>query len=362
MNDHHLHGVPPEDPVLVWGAGAIGGAMAAYWARAGVPVHLVDLEAEHIRVCADGGLHIHGPIETFTQRIPGSTPTTLRGQYSRIVLAVKAQATEEAARAIAPHLRDDGFVVSAQNGLNEVTLSRMLGEQRVMGCFVNFGADWHGPGNILHGNRGAVVVGEIDGSVRERTRHVHALLRLFEPEAVLTDNIWGYLWGKLAYGSMLVATALTPDSMTENFADPDRFAAFHALGREVMAVALARGVHPVGFDGFDPAAFYPGAGLEPAQSSIASLAAFNARTTKTHSGVWRDLAVRRRKTEVAAQYGVITALGREVGVPTPVLSRLIELITDIEQGHRVQSRETLALLIASAPEAGASPAPGRHPP
>ena len=355
MSDRHLSGVSADDPLLVWGAGAIGGAMAAYWARAGVPVHLVDIEAEHVRVCADHGLQVNGPIETFRQRVTGSTPATLRGQYSRIVLAVKAQSTEEAARLLVPHLRDDGFVLSAQNGLNEITLSRLLGAPRVMGCFVNFGADWHGPGHILYGNRGAVVVGEIDGSVRERTRHMHALLCLFEPAAVLTDNIWGYLWGKLAYGAMLVATALTPDSMSANFADGSRFPVFLALGREVMAVALARGVQPVGFDGFDPAAFFPGAGRERAQASILALADFNSRTAKTHSGVWRDLAVRRRRTEVAAQYGVIAALGREVGVSTPVLERLIELIADIEQGRRPQSRETLELLVAVAMRGGAVP-------
>ena len=55
-----------------------------------------------------------------------------------------------------------------------------------MGCFVNFGADWQGPGRILFGNRGAVVVGEIDGSLRDRTREMHRLLQVFEPEAVLT--------------------------------------------------------------------------------------------------------------------------------------------------------------------------------
>mgnify|MGYP006057917733 CR=1 FL=1 len=43
------------------------------------------------------------------------------------------------------------------------------------------------------------LVGEIDGRVRERTRAMHALLRIFEPQAVLTDDIWGYLWGKLGY-------------------------------------------------------------------------------------------------------------------------------------------------------------------
>jgi hypothetical protein len=48
-------------------------------------------------------------------------------------------------------------------------------------------------------------------------------LAMFEPGAVLTDNIWGYLWGKLAYGAMLFATALTTDSMTANFEDARRF-------------------------------------------------------------------------------------------------------------------------------------------
>jgi 2-dehydropantoate 2-reductase len=104
-----------------------------------------------------------------------------------------------------------------------------------------------------------VVIGEIDGSIRDRTREMHELCRLFEPDAVLTDDIWGYLWGKLAYGAMLFGTALTPDSMSENFSDPARAPAFLALGREVMAVAQARGVRPRGFGEFEPRAFAPGA-------------------------------------------------------------------------------------------------------
>ena len=83
---------------------------------------------------------------------------------------------------------------------------------------------------------------------------------------MLTDNIWGYLWGKLAYGAMLFATALTNDSMSENFADPRRFVVFDALGREVIAVATARGITPVGFKEFDPEAFAPGASAERARA------------------------------------------------------------------------------------------------
>ena len=337
--------MPARQPVLVWGAGAIGGVLGAYWARAGLPVLMVDIVPEHVAACRSSGLHITGPVEQFRQVVPSVTPQELQGQYGAIVLAVKAQATEAAMSMLKPHLAPDGYVLSAQNGLNELTIARVVGPERTMGCFVNFGADWLGPGEILFGNRGAVVVGEIDGAPRERTRQMHHDLCIFEPEAVLTDNIWGYLWGKLAYGSMLFATALTTDSMTVNFADPQRFVVFDQLAREVMAVAAARGVVPVGFNGFDPACFAPGAPDAGARVSIAALAEFNRHTAKTHTGIYRDLAVRKRKTEVDPQIGVIAELGRAAGVPTPAITCLVALIHDIEDGRRPMAYETFDLLI-----------------
>ena len=188
-----------------------------------------------------------------------------------------------------------------------------------MGCFVNFGADWHGPGEILYGNRGAVVVGELDGATTPRALEMHRLLKLFDADSILTDNIWGYLWGKLAYGAMLFGTALTDDSMSANFADPARLPVWLALGREVGAVAAARGVTSLGFGEFDPMVFAPGRPEGPQIETIAWLADYTSKTAKTHSGIWRDLAVRKRKTEVDPQIGIIAALGREAGVATPVL-------------------------------------------
>jgi 2-dehydropantoate 2-reductase len=334
-----------REPIVIWGAGAIGGTLGAYWARAGIPVLLVDIVREHVEACRTTGLAIEGPVETFTQVIPAVTPEQLSGTFSRIVLAVKAQATAVAVAALEKHLKPDGFVLSAQNGLNEIAISARVGAERTMGCFVNFGADWLGPGRILFGNRAAVVVGEIDGKTRPRTHDMHELLRVFEPDAVLTENIWGYLWGKLAYGAMLFATALTKDSMSENFADPARFPVFDQLGREVMRVAAARGVKPVGFNGFDPTAFAPGAPEEGSRASIAALAEFNRHTAKTHSGIYRDLAVRKRKTEIDPQIGIIARLGAEAGVDTPAIRRLVELIHDIEDGRRPMAMETMRELI-----------------
>lgn len=328
------------EPILIWGAGAIGGILGAYWARAGVPVQMVDIVAEHAAACSTDGLSIEGPVAEFRQVVPCVTPQELTGTYARVVLAVKAQATRDAMGQLLPHLAADGFVLSAQNGLNERVIADLAGPERTMGAFVNYGADWIGPGRILFGNRGAVVVGEIDGSLRPRTREMHRLLQIFEPDAVLTQDIWAYLWGKLGYGAMLFATALTPDSMTANFADPARGPALMGLAREVMRTALAEGVDPKPFNGFEPAAFMPGAGDAAALQSLADLAVFNSKTAKTHTGIYRDLAVRKRKTEVDPQVGAVAEIAAGHGIETPLLTRLVDLIHDIEDGRREMSEAT----------------------
>jgi 2-dehydropantoate 2-reductase len=340
-----------SEPILIWGAGAIGGTIAAYWARAGVPVLLVDIVGDHVRACRTTGLEISGPVEELKVRIPAVEPHEVTGTFRRIVLAVKAPATQAALEMLEPHLAADGFVLSAQNGLNEIAIAEKVGADRTMGCFVNFGSDWHGPGQILFGNRGAVVVGEIDGTVRERTRAMHNLLTIFEPDAVLTDNIWGYLWGKLAYGAMLFATALNNDSMSANFADPRRFVVFDALGREVIAIARARGVKPVGFKEFDPEAFAAGASEARARNAIAALTEYTSQGAKTHSGVWRDLAVRKRKTEVDQQIAIMGKLGREAGIATPAIDHLVALIHDVEDGRRELSFATFEELIKTCTSA-----------
>ena len=89
-----------SDTVLIWGAGAIGGVLGTYSARGGIAVEMVDLEAEHARICSTEGLAVEGPVETFRQVVPTVTPDRVTGTYRRIVLAVKAQATESAMTAL----------------------------------------------------------------------------------------------------------------------------------------------------------------------------------------------------------------------------------------------------------------------
>lgn len=323
-----------KDGFLIWGAGAIGGTIGAFLARAGHDVALVDTQADHVERIRSRGLHIFGAVKEFTVRMPAFLPEELDGQYSRILLAVKTLATESALVALKPHLTADGYVASFQNGLCEPLLAEHVGAERTMGAFINFGADWHGPGEIMYGNRGAVVVGEIDGQMRPRLAELHRTLLDFDADAIQTPQVFSHLWGKLAYLTLLYAQALGQLGIGDCLARPELRRLWDEILGEANAVAHAEGVTPIGFDGFDPEAFGPMGDKARRDASIQELVVFNRASSKTHSGIWRDLAVRKRKTEVAQQVEQIAVIGMRHGIATPRVTRLVKMIREIEDGSR----------------------------
>lgn len=333
--------------ILIWGAGAIGGTLGAAFLRAGHAVTFVDNVAAHVAAINRHGLRIEGPIFQDTVKAPAVLPEEVEGVFDQVFLCVKAQHTEAATLALAPHLAVGGSIVSAQNGLNELTISRIVGARRTIGCFVNFGADYLEPGVVHYSGHGAVVVGELDGAVTPRITALHALMRQFEPRAVLTENIWGYLWGKLVYGALLFGTALTNDSIADVLANPAARGVLTRLGQEVGLVAAAEGLRTEAFDGFDPAAFRPGAPQALIDASFDDMVAHNRKSAKSHSGIWRDLAIRKRKTEVLAQLGPITEVAARRAIPVPLTARLITLIQEIEDGRRALAFDNLQALEAA---------------
>jgi 2-dehydropantoate 2-reductase len=323
-----------SNPILIWGAGAIGGTLGAAFIRAGHEVIFVDNAADHVAAINESGLRIEGPIFEGTVKAEAFLPEDLEGVYERIFLCVKAHHTEAASHALVDHLASNGYVVSAQNGLNERVIASVVGIHRVIGCFVNFGADYLKPGVVHYSGHGAVVVGELDGTLTERIETIYAMLREFEPKAVLTDNIWGYLWGKLIYGALLFGTALTNDSIADVLANPKHRPVLTRLALEVGKVAGANNVVPEAFDGFDPTAFAPTAASSETTRSFDEMVAHNRKSLKSHSGIWRDLAVRKRKTEVDAQVLPVVEIGHSLGIPTPLAAKVIAMIHEIEDGKR----------------------------
>ena len=196
-----------------------------------------------------------------------------------------------------------------------------MGEGRTIGAFVNFGADCLGPGRILVANRATFVIGELDG---RRSERVATLVAAIE-DARETDNVLGYLWGKMAYGAMLFGTAVSDLSIADALDGAARTGRCSPAwrrrrwGRRPRRPRRSTASTPRDLDG-----------------SLERLVEFNRSSAKTHSGIYRDLAVRRRPTEVA----MLDPIDR------PLVRRTAELIHAIEDGRRVCERANLELLAA----------------
>lgn len=337
-----------DSTILIVGAGAIGGTIGAHLVRSGERVVFVDSAHDHVAAMRAEGISVTGPIAEFNIPVTAMCPEELDGQYRRVLLCVKAQDTESAAKMLAPHLAPDGYIVSVQNGLNEDIIAAVVGVERTVGCFVNFGADYLSPGVIQYSGHGAVIVGEVTGAVTDRVRALHRLFSAFDERARLSDNIFGYLWSKEAYGALLFATALTDESIADCLALQRFQQLFISLAREVLGVATRRKIKCESFDGFSPESFLPGSTNEQAAYSLSGLVEHNRRSVKTHSGIWRDLAIRKRRTEVDAQLGAVVREAKACGLNVPITARLIQLIHEVEAGSRLRGLDSLAALAEMA--------------
>ena len=305
----------------VIGSGAVGGTVGAHLVRSGHEVLFCDTDIAHVRAMARDGLRLDGPAETFTVPARAVLPADLPDELGVVLLCVKTQHTREAVASVAGRLGPQGYVLTLQNGLTTGIVAEAVGADRVVVGFVNFGADLVGPGRIKQGNVATFRVGEPSGPRSQRVRDLVEAL----PWAEASDSILGYLWAKKAYGAMLFATAVSDLAIADALADPAYRPLFMALAREVLHQSP---VPPMAFDGFDPADL---------EGSIDRLVVFNRASTKTHTGIYRDLTVRRRPTEVDGLLGDLTG---------PLTTHVGLLIKAIERGERHCERAGLDLLVA----------------
>jgi ketopantoate reductase len=121
------------------------------------------------------------------------------------------------------------------------------------------------------------------------------------------------------------------------------------LVREAIRVAAADGVRVEAFDHFDPAPFVdlsPG-GVAAAGAVLEDMAQGAAQNNlKVRTGYWRDIVVRKRKTEIDYITGEIVRRGERLGVPTPVNRLQLQMFEEIEAGRRPMRWENLEELKA----------------
>lgn len=345
--------------ILIWGAGAIGATVAAYLARAGHRVTCVDTNAAHREAVAANGLHITGPVDEFSVRVAIAAPEELRGTWPFAIVAVKAHYSHDAARALLPHLAADASVITLQNGLAHVEIAKIVHPHPVYAGMVGFAADVLAPGEIRFGKRSDLVIGRPGHAVDNRLNDLVAVMRAFEPNARATGDIEAALWGKLVFVAVLYGTALARSPIAALFRERRWFPVWYGLAHELLSVATAEGIAPESFDHFDLVAFRAPRPAEAAWQCLAETADGIGPNAKPHSGMWRDLSIHKRRTEIDAQLVPIVQLGRRHNLPTPLIEQVCIMIHEVEAGTRLQSDDALLDLLAltGQPDAATRSAP-----
>ncbi|MFC3337799.1 ketopantoate reductase family protein [Paracandidimonas soli] len=335
---------------IIWGGGAIGGVIACELARAGQQVTLVDIVEAHVARIRESGLELVAPDgSSRATAISACTPQELSGQYARIILCVKGQHTTAATQMLTPHLREDGWVLSMQNGLTEHRVAALAGASRTVGAHVNFAADYLEPGRIQYGGKGSMLIGAFAPDASRHAMDATALLSTAFQDVRLTDNLQGYKWSKVCLGAMLFVTAMSNETMAEQFENPALEPLWHALAAEVLRVADAAGVQPEPFDGFEPACLTATANPAQVRHALDGIA-HHCRTAwvaKPRSGIWRDLHVRHRPTEVDPQITDVVLHAQRLGLQAPIVQQLVGLIREIENGKRAASPDNALELLGA---------------
>ncbi len=284
--------------VLVLGTGAMGCFFAARLARAGGPVTLAGTWREALARAADPGIVVDEDGATWTARVAAARRDVLpRGAFDLTLVLVKAHQTAAVAPAAAAATRDDGLVLTLQNGWGNREVLQAAAAGRVAAGTSVTGIAVVGPAHVRGGHR-RTRVGR-DAAIAARVDGVAALFNRAGIATEVTDAIDAQLWAKLA-----VNCAINPLSALLGWtngalaADESARATVAAAAREVGAVAHRRGTPVEG---------------DPAEAALGVARA----TADNRSSMLQDLE-RGAPTEIDWINGAVCREGRRVGVPTPV--------------------------------------------
>ena len=288
--------------VVVMGTGGVGGYFGAKLALSGTAVTFVARGA-HLDAIRERGLTIRSTVEgEFTVRAPAVAELTGHPRADAVAFCVKSFDTERAAEAIRPVVGPETAVLSLQNGVdNEEKIDAALGAGHAVGGVAYVFAAIGEPGVITHTHGGRIVLGEMDGETRPRTK---ALLDAFTRAGIpagLAPDIRTALWEKyLVITAQAGMTALTrkPVGVIREIAETWKM--YRLLVEELAAIA-AREKIALASDIVDRL-LGAVAGLKP----------------DTTSSMHYDLAHGKR-LELEALQGHAVRLGERHGVATPML-------------------------------------------
>ena len=309
----------------MFGAGAVGGHIAARLAKGGADVSVV-ARGPNLAAMQERGLTIHAPEESFQASVTASDDPARLGKQDAVFVTLKAPALPALAASIGPLLGPDTAVVFAMNGipwwyfyknggahdgrrLDRIdpggAVWRAVGPERAIGGVVYSACTVVEPGVISVDNKGSrIIVGEPDGTVSARAEALAAALRAGGMGSEAVPNIRDRLWTKLMLnlGSGPIGV-ITQSPLSAVYSEEACCEAVYRIADELTAVAAAFGCTLTA----DPAA------------QIA-----NGRKSSHTPSIVQDLQLG-RPMEVEAIYAAPLELARLAGVPTPTLDLLVAL-------------------------------------
>jgi len=333
------------------GSGGIGGIIAASLTEHGRVPTVVTHNLSIAAAINAGGFVVQDGDRSRT--IAGHATAALpndAGIFDVVLLATQPPQVEAAARAALPHLHPDGVMVCLQNGLCETHVAAVVGDERVVGAIVVWGASMPRPGVYERTSAGGFVIGRLDGRDDLRLATVCDLLHPIG-EVEITHNLLGARWSKLAINCAISSLGTIGG---ERLGELLRHRFVRRLGLEVMseavAVARRRGVRLEKVSGTLDLAWIAltpadtgGPGSPSLLAKHALLLAVGAKYRRLRSSML--IAIERgREPAVDFLNGEVVRAGRALGVPTPVNRRVQEYIHDIARRERRPAVELLRAL------------------
>lgn len=349
--------------IAIFGAGSVGAYVGGRMAHSGVKVTLVDGWPAHIEAIRANGLHLSGTQGEMTVEVDAlhlnDIHQLIRNPIDVAIICLKSYDTAWMTTLIADYLSPQGVVVSMQNGMNEETIARIVGWDRVVGCILNtIGCEMIGPGHtrrwMTPAPAGYAVfrVGEMHGQKTKRAQEIADALGAAD-NAVVTQNLWGERWTKLVNNAMQSGIApLTGVGTLDMYNDAELKALSIATVREGISVGRAAGLELQKICGIDPDTWMSTA--PDAQEKLdAGLSAFAERLNPDGQASTLHDIRRGRRTEIDWINGEIARKAAEVGVAAPLNVEFTRLVKQLERGEITQGKHTLAHLIADHTRAAA---------
>ena len=318
----------------IYGAGSLGTILGAYINKAGVPIELINRNKAHVEALNSSGAKVVGTVE-FTQNVTAYTPDQMSGQYDVLVLMTKQQNNKEVVRMLKEFLAPDGVLVTFQNGLPEMQIAEVLGEERVLGCTVAWGATMISPGVCELTSEPDALSFSLGSVSSRKSHHFETVKELLEKMGTVDveENFIGTRWSKLLINAAFSGmSAVLGCTFGEAAGNKESRRVVQALIKECIDVCAKGGIKIEPVQGKDIVKLldYKGA-LKKAISFFIIPIAIR-KHAKLKASMLQDLE-KGKLTEVDAINGAVSDFGRKVGCPTPMNDKVVEIIHRIEKGQ-----------------------------